>query len=155
MSTLSNRQRETQLLAEWLTSLPPYMKSKTHIRTGQETIVWDGGPLPANMARATLVWSDWADARVFTGSEVWIVEACLVATAGKYGQVLEYADEYRDSADYKEFWPFPIVGVVLAAGDKPKTRARFARFGIRTIIFAPSWSLRSIATKIVGDMTGL
>ena len=155
MGAQSNAQRETQLLAEWLVTLPPYFKSKTHVRVGQETLFWNDQPIAPNVARATLVWSDWADARVFTGGEVWLVEAKLVSTANAYGQVLEYADEYRSSADYQQFWPAPIVPVVLAAADKIHTRNFFARLGVRTIIFAPVWSLRSIQTKIVGDLTGL
>jgi len=151
----SNAQREVQLLAEWLLSLPPYFKSKTHVRVGQETLVYNGQQLTPARARALLVWSDWTDARVFTGSEVWIVEAKLVSTAGAYGQVLDYLDEYKSSEDYKLFYPAPIVAVVLAAALKQRTANFFARFGVRTVIFAPSWSLRSIATKIVGDLTGL
>jgi len=155
MGVQSNAQREVQLLAEWLQSLPPYFKSKTHVAVGKETIVWNGQPLTPARARAMLVWSDWADARIFTGAEVWIVEAKLVSTANAYGQVLDYCDEYKESDDYKQFWPAPIVPVVMAAADKHRTSTFFLRFGVRTIIFAPSWSLRSISTKIVGDLTGL
>ena len=155
MAVQSNAQREVQLLAEWLTQLPPYFKSKTHVRVGKETLVWDGTPLPPNLSASLLVWSDWADARVWTGGEVWIVEASLVGTAGKYGQVLDYCDQYKASEDYKRFYPAPIVPMVLAAALKQRTAAIFAQYGVRTVIFAPSWSLRSIQTKIVGDLTGL
>lgn len=155
MGSQSNAQREVQLLAEWLTTLPAYFQAKTHVRVGQETLVWNGQQLAANLARATLVWSDWADARVWTGSEVWLVEAKLVSTANAYGQVLEYAEEYHASEDYKQFYGWPIVPLVLAAARKERTATFFARFGVRTVIFAPSWSLHSIATKLVGDLTGL
>jgi hypothetical protein len=151
----SNAQREIQLLAEWLTQLPPFFKSKTHVRVGQETLVYNGQTLTPALTAALLVWSDWADARVYTGSEVWIVEAKLVGTADGYGQVLSYCSEYPTSADYRQFYPAPIVPVVLAAARKEKTASYFAQFGVRTVIFAPSWSLRSIASKIVGDTTEL
>lgn len=155
MGVQSNAQREVQLLAEWLTSLPPYFKSKTHVRVGQETLVYNGATLSPSQTAALLVWSDWADARVFTGSEVWIVEAKLVGVATAYGQALDYVNEYRTSADYQQFQPAPIVPMVLAAARKEKTATFFASYGVRTVIFAPSWTLRSIATKIVGDLTGL
>lgn len=155
MGTQSNAQREVQLLAEWITTLPPFFKTKTHVRVGQETLVFNGQQLTAARSRAMLAWSDWADARIFTGSEVWIVEAKLVSTATAYGQVLDYCDEYKACDDYKQFLPAPIVPVVLAAALKQRTANFFAPLGVRTVIFAPTWSLHSIATKIVGDLTGL
>lgn len=155
MGVQSNAQREIQLLAEWLQSLPPYFKAKTHVRVGQETLATSDPSLTPARARAFLVWSDWTDARVYTGAEVLIVEAKLVGTASAYGQVLDYADEYKGSEDYKQFWPAPIVPVVLAAARKDRTAIYFGQFGVRTTVFTPSWALRSIATKIVGDLTGL
>src|SRR6185437_4759325 len=152
MGTQSNAQREVQLLAEWITTLPPYFKSKTRVRVGQEMLVFNGQPLTPARARAMLSWSDWVDARVFTGSEVWVVEAKLVSTAGAYGQVLDYCNEYQTCDDYKQFAPAPIVPVVLAAALKQRTANFFAPLGVRTVIFAPTWSLHSIATKIVGDL---
>src|SRR5258708_7069813 len=155
MGVQSNAQREVQLLAEWLQTLPAWFKSKTHVRVGQETLVFNGQVLTAERSRAMLAWSDWADVRVFTGSEVWIVEAKLVNVAAAYGQVLDYCDEYKACEDYKQFYPAPIVPGVLAAARKIRTAEFFAPFGVRTIIYAPIWSLHSIATKIVGDLTGL
>lgn len=155
VGTQSNAQRETQLLAEWLTQLPAMFVAKTHVRVGEHRLYYgDEGPV-ANITAALQVWSDWADARVYTGSEIWLVEAALVGTGAKYGQVLDYCDEYPSSLDYKQFAPVPVIPVVLTAAEKLRTRNYFARFGVRTIVFTPSWALKSIATKIVGDLTGL
>jgi hypothetical protein len=151
----SNAQRETQLLAEWLGTLPAYFQSKTHIWVGKETLMYQGAPLPPARVAAFRVWSDWVDARVFTGAEVWLVEATLVGVAGKYGQVLWYANEYPDSPDYRQFMGAPIVPVVLAAGEKRDVAVFFSRFGIRTIPFTPVWAAKSIAVKIVGSTVEL
>ena len=155
MGTQSNAQREVQLLAEWITTLPPWFKTKTHVRVGEQRLYYADPTIPASRARALEVWSDWTDCRIFTGAEVWIVEAKLVGVASAYGQVMDYIDEYPLSTDYANFTPTPIIPMVLCAAEKPRTRILFQRYGVRTVVFTPSWASRAISTKIVGDLTGL
>ena len=155
MGTQSNAQREIQLLAEWLTTLPSNFQTKTHVRVGSEQLVYQGIQLTPSRARAFEVWSDWADARVYTGVELWLVEAKIVGTAGAYGQVLDYADEYPDSADGLLFAGVPIVPLVLVAYEKPRTRNLFAGMGVRTVVFTPAWARATLANKIVGSASNL
>jgi hypothetical protein len=148
MRKQSQAQGETQLLGEWLASLPINYATKTHVRVGANTLVYNGVPLTPAQQRAFSVWSDWADARVATPTEVWLVEAKLVATGCAYGQVLDYAQQYPLSLDYQQFAPRPIVPVILAQSLRVPTVEYFARMGVRSVLFAPSFSLGHSLAKI-------
>jgi hypothetical protein len=143
-----NAQREMTLLAEWLGTLPATWKSKTHVNAGAQVLQYHGQALTPAQQKAFGVWNDWVDARVYTGSEVWIVEAKIVATGAAYGQLLDYLNQYRSSADYQKFAPAPIVGVVVCQAARGATTNLFAQYGIRTIIFSPSFSLASGLMKL-------
>jgi hypothetical protein len=144
----ANAQRETQLLAEWWRTLPQGWPNKTHINVGASKLFYQGQPLSAARQRAFGVWNDWADMRIFTGAEVWLVEAKIVNVGAAYGQILDYLDEYPASDDYKQFASWPIVGVVVCAFERVRTAARFASFGIRTIVHTPSWASNTLAEKV-------
>lgn len=148
-----NAQLETQLLAEWLATLPREWPNRTHVAVGAQNLFFQGKPLTQAQQRAFSVWSDWVDARVVTQSEVWLVEAKIVGTGGGYGQLLDYANQYPTSADYHSFAPRNIVPILLCAFSRPRTAALFSPLGIRTIVFTPSWSGDSLATKLFGVQT--
>lgn len=143
-----NAQREMQLIAEWLATLPATWKSKTHVNVGAQVLEYQGVPLTPRQSAAFGVWNSWADARIFTGSEVWIVEGKLVATGCAYGELLDYLNQYPTSADYQAFKPAPIVGVVLTMAARGRTSDLFGAMGIRTITFAPSFSLASGLSRL-------
>lgn len=144
----TNAQREMQLVAEWLTTLPAGYASKTHIKVGSDPLFYNGERLRPEISRALGVWSDWADARVVTPSEVWIVEGKLVATGSAYGQLLDYMDQYRLGDDYKQWVPRAIVGIVVAQATRQRLSSLFAPQGIRTITFAPSFTLEQSLAKL-------
>lgn len=148
MGIQANAQREAQLLAEWLTSLPKGWKSKTHVNVGRVALQYNGSPLTPAMQNAFGNWNSWSDARVFTGAEVWIVEAKIVATGCAYGEVLDYCNQYKGSSDYEQFLGAPIKPVVLCAYARDPSRIYFAQFGVTTIIFTPSWASVSLSTKV-------
>lgn len=137
----SQAQGEIQLLAEWLTTLPPNYITKTHVKVGANPLFYNGQRLSPAQQRAFSVWSDWADARVATPTEVWIVEAKLVATGSAYGQVLDYCNQYKTGDDYKQFFPRTIVPVVLCQAERLTASNYFANFGVRTVLFAPTFTL--------------
>jgi len=143
-----NAQGEIQLLSEWLAALPRTYSWKTHVHVGEQPLAYLGAQLTPAQQRAFGVWSDWADARVWTGGEVWIVEAKLVATGSAYGQLIDYLDEYPSSADYAVFAPAPVKGVVLAQAARPRTSTLFAARGIETVIYQPSWPVREALQKV-------
>lgn len=152
MGAKSNRQGETQLLAEWLTQFAAGAPSKTHVFVGDQTLVFQGVPMNPARFKAFEVWSDWADARIVWPHEVWLVEAKIVGTAGAYGQIIDYLGQYPYSADYVPYRTKPVVGVVLCAYERPRTAQRFASFGIRTIVHTPTWAERTLAGKIQGSV---
>jgi hypothetical protein len=152
LGTQSNAQLEVSLLAEWLAKLPQGWQNLTHVNVGAQQLEYQGKPLTLAQQKAFGVWNDWADARVFTGAEVWIVEAKIVGKGGGYGQLLDYVDEYPGSADYQAFSPRPIVPILLCAYALPRTSQLFARYGVRTIIHTPSWALQTLMTKVYGSL---
>lgn len=143
-----NAQGEMQLVAEWLATLSPEWKTKTRVQVGQQPLSYAGMPLTPKQQAAFGVWNDWADARVATPTEVWIVEGKLVATGGAYGQVLDYVNQYPYSQDYIQFWPRPIIPVVLTMAARSRTSSLFAKLGVRTVIFAPSFPLSLALQKL-------
>jgi len=144
----ANAQGEMQLIAEWLMTLPQSYQSKTHVNVGAQELFYAGMALTPAQSRAFGVWNDWSDARVFTGSQVWVVEGKLVATGGAYGQVLDYVNQYPSSADYQQFAPAPIVPIVVTMASRPRTAALFAGLGVQTIVFAPSFPLAQALAKL-------
>jgi hypothetical protein len=148
VGTQSNKQRETQLLVEWLATLPAFYKWKTHVRVGAVQLVYQGQPLSPAQQRAFGVWNDWMDARVASLSEVWCVEAKIVGVAAAYGQAMDYTHQYAASADARNFPSHIAVPVVVCAFEKPQTAAYFNRFGVRTIVFTPSWAGSSLVNKV-------
>jgi len=111
-------------------------------------MVYLGEVLTPAQRRAFQVWNDWADARIFTGSEVWIVEASIVGKAAKYGQALEYASEWPASLDSQCLTGWPVIPIVLCAFEKPATASLFSKFGVRTILFTPAWAGMSLVSKV-------
>ena len=153
MGVRDNAQMETQLLAEWVTSLPRGWQNKTHVAVGKQVLQFQGKLLTPAQQAAFSVWSDWADMRIFTGAEVWLVEGKIVNRGGAYGQLYDYLGEYTQSADYVQFNGYPVVGVVVCAFERPQTSARFANWGLRTIVHTPSWAGNSLATKLFSGAT--
>jgi hypothetical protein len=144
----SNAQGEMQLLAEWLASLGAAVRYKTHVNVGARQLFYLGSMLTPAQQRAFGVWNSWADARVVTPSEVWIVEAKIVATGAAYGQVLDYVNQYPSSGDYQQFAPRTIVPVVVAQASRNQTAALFQAQGVRTILFEPSFPLSLALAKL-------
>jgi hypothetical protein len=148
MGVRDNLQLETQLLMEWWATLPRGWPNKTNVNVGAATLQYNGQPLTPAMQRAFGVWNDRADMRIFTGSEVWVVEAKIVNVGAAYGQVLDYVDEYPLSDDYKPYFGTPIVPVVVCAFERKRTSNRFLREGVRTILYTPTWAGSTLAQKI-------
>jgi hypothetical protein len=144
----SNAQGEIQLVAEWLSTLPAAWPKKTHVRIGADQLYYQGTRLTPAQVRAFSVWNDWADARVVTPSEVWLVEGKLVATGCAYGQVLDYANQYPQSADYQQFAPRAIVPIVVCQASRARAAALFASYGVRTVVFAPTFTLAHSLQKL-------
>jgi hypothetical protein len=133
---------------EWILSLPKTIQYKTHVNVGAEILQYNGKALSPAKQKAFGVWNSWADARVYTGTEVLLVEAKIVATGTAYGEVMDYLDSYPTSTDYKQFTGKPIRGVVLAAYVKDRTRMLFAKYNIQTVIFTPSWAADTLSNKV-------
>lgn len=145
----ANRQLEAQLLAEWRETLPAAWQSKTHVHVGAIELLPQFKNFAPGTLRAIANWNDWADMRIFTGSELWLIEATIVNTGKKYGQLIEYRDQYPTSSDANKFPQVPIVPVLLTAFERPRSTRFWTPFGIRTVVFTPAWAPRSLAEKVL------
>lgn len=148
MKAQSQAQGEIQLVTEWLLTLPAAWQSKTRVKVGAQPLRYLGQSLSPAQQRAFGVWSDYADARVVTPTQVWLVEGKLVATGGAYGQLLDYLDQYEQSADYQNFVGLQVVGKVVTMAAKPRTVRLFQEYGIDTIVYSPSFPLVSALAKL-------
>lgn len=137
-----------QLVSEWIATLPRSWQSKTHVNVGAQALSYAGAPLSPAQSRAFGVWNDWADARIVTPTEIWIVEGKLVATGAAYGQVLDYVAQYPQSADYQQFAPRAVVPIVLTMASRAFTANFFAKLGVRTILFTPSFPMSQALAKL-------
>ena len=151
MGIRSNAQGETQMLAEWLTQNARGAQSKTNVPVGKQSLIYRDQVLTPAQRNAFGVWSDKVDARIAWGTEVWLVEAKIVGVSGAYGQILDYTRQYPQSADYQSYLGQRIVPVVLCAFERPETARYFEGFGVRTIVFTPTWAAKTLATKIFGS----
>jgi len=143
-----NQQGERALVAEWLATLPKSWPTKTQLKVGSDPLFYGGKRLTPGQSRALGVWSDWCDVRVVTPAEIWIVEGKLVATASAYGQVIDYLDQYATGDDVAKWPGRQVVGIVLAQATRPRLATLFARMGIRTIQFTPSWPVVESLARI-------
>jgi hypothetical protein len=143
-----NAQGEMQLIAEWAATLSPEWATKTRVNVGAQPLEYAGMRLTPKQQAAFGVWNDWADLRVATPTEVWIVEGKLIATGNAYGQVLDYVNQYPSSEDYKQFAPRAIVPVVLTMAARLRTSSLFSRLGVRTVIFSPTFPLSQALQKL-------
>lgn len=143
-----NAQGEAQLVSEWAATMPSDWKYKTHVNVGAQALKYAGVPLTLKQQLAFGMWNDWADLRVATPTEVWIVEGKLVATGGAYGQVIDYVDQYPQSLDYQQFAPLPVIPVVVTMAQRSRTAAKFASLGVRTIVFQPSFPFSRALQKL-------
>lgn len=143
-----NAQGEMALVAEWLQTLPSTYVKTTHVKVGEQLLVYQGQQLTPAQAQRFASWSTWADARVVTPTQVWIVEGKLVASGAAYGQVLDYANDYPLSADAR-LWPGKaVVPIVVCQAMRPRTMAYFATLGVQTIVFQPSFDLAASLQKL-------
>ena len=144
----SNLQGEMQLVAEWLATLPKSWPNKTHVKVGSDPLFYGGVRLTPAQSRALSVWSSYADARVVTPTEVWLIEGKLVATGAAYGQILDYLDQYPSGDDYRLWAPRPVVGIVLAQATRVRLSNLYAKMGIRTVQFDPTFALSASLAKL-------
>jgi hypothetical protein len=144
----NNIQGETALIAEWLQTFPASYMTLTNVYVSALEGFYAGAPLTPAQARAFGVNRRRCDARVFTGTQVWIVEGKIEALDGAYGQVLGYVRDYPSSEDYKQFAPSQIVPVVVGLETYPVVAAYWAAFGVQTINYTPSFSLAQALLRL-------
>ncbi len=99
--------KETHVLNAWLWQEHRTAPQWLRVRLGQ---------LPTNeMAKAYMVILRWADAIFLENGVVHIVEAKLNAEPGAFGQLDLYADLFKATPAFKEYWNWPIQKILLSA----------------------------------------
>jgi hypothetical protein len=120
--------RETRLLGEW--SLRNYPGQRVVYRARL-------GPLSDNPIYKSV--SRYADALIFTDSGVIIVEAKLDSDLGAVAQLEHYAQLFRQTPDYIDYWTKPIKLILLVARQREDVTQFAAAKGIAVILFFPDW----------------
>ena len=96
------------------------------------------GVVPTHeLARMYMVTLRWADAIYVENREVYIVEAKLTPRADAVGQLLLYKELFRQTLEFKEFWPYPINMVFLCPRMDLNLAELCSKHDIKYVIYDP------------------
>jgi len=128
MPTRSWEPRESRLLGEWILANYPGDRVVYRARLGPNT----DQPIYKSVSR-------YADALVFTGSEVLIIEAKLDSYLGAIAQLEFYSQLFKQTPEYSDYWTAPIKLILLVARVTEDLIVYANSKGIQVVLYFPSW----------------
>jgi RecB family endonuclease NucS len=96
---------------------------------------------------AKIVKQRWADAIVFTGDELIIVEGKVIADANVAGQLKHYSKLIRETPEFEVYNDAPLRLVLVAAKVADDIRTFLQEEGIETVIYRPDWAEQYILER--------
>ena len=123
--------RESRLLNEWLKEAHPQSLQWKRVRVGP--------PLTGHENPVYSVLNRWADAVIFEGGEVFIIEAKLKAAPGAIGQLKLYGKLFPGTPEFSELKDKPLRLVLLAGITDQAVKALCKDEGIEYIVYTPPW----------------
>lgn len=133
------QQREAKFVNEWLMMTFPANLQWKRVRLG----VLPDKKL-GNLLKITL---RWADAIVFDGETVFIIEAKLRSDLGALAQLEEYKVLFRDTPEFSLLKGSPVEMVLLLPYRWTDLVQAAVQRGIRVEIFRPDWLYESMGWK--------
>ena len=82
----------------------------------------------------------WADAVVYDGINVYIIEAKMRANAGAIGQLEHYAELFPMTHEFKLYKCKPVKLILLSAILDVDITAQAQAHGIDPVLFSPDWA---------------
>ena len=136
---------ETRLLGEWLAARHLGRRTAQRVRLGRvpEELTQDG--LTDAEVRALSAWKRWADAVVWLDGTVLIVEAAIIASPAKLGQLDVYLDLWHDTPEFSSYRDWTVRGHVLCAVGDPVVQRICDRRGHTYEVWCPAWVTNYLA----------
>ena len=133
------RRLEARFLNEWL-----MMKFPTALRWKRVRV----GPLPdKKLGRLMMITLRWADAVVFDGKHVYIIEAKLKDDLGAISQLKNYVKLFPDTPEFQMLRDYPITPILLLPYPWPGLVKAAKAEGIQVEIFKPKWLYEEMGWK--------
>lgn len=85
------------------------------------------------------VWRRWADAIVFDGRKLILIEAAIRPDPGYISKLELYADLIPETPELMQYAGWPVVKLLVYAIEDPAVLRLAKRHGVRTAKYVPSW----------------
>jgi hypothetical protein len=137
----------TRLLHEW-SLLQPWVAGPWYeLRLGPTPLVATGAPITPEMEASLRAFNRYSDLVGVTATELWVVEAKMVAEPGALSQLQHYVELVYSSPVYAQYPQKVIQGILVWAVDDPIIHTRAASYGFRVDVFTPDWVQTYLGTR--------
>ena len=137
----------TRLLNEW-SLLQPWVAGPWYeLRLGPTPLVGGGVSVTPEMEARLRAFNRYSDLVGVTATELWVVEAKMVADPGALSQLQHYVELVYSSPVYAQYPQKVVQGILLWAVDDPIIHTRAAAYGFRVEVFAPDWVQTYLGTR--------
>ena len=103
--------------------------------------------MPSTQARMYQVLMRWADAILWTGEEIIIIEAKVRPNAGAIGQLEHYIELFKKTPEFRRYWERPIKGVLLVGLPDVDLAGHAASKGLEFVVFRKPWIEEYLAER--------
>ena len=124
--------REALLLEEWVKKTYPDKLQWFRVRLGPA--VFKGEEKLYQMLRR------WANAVVFTGKEVLIIEAKMRPMPEGIAELELYRDLFPQTPEFKAFWKYPVKLIYLTTWEDKAIKGLCEKKGIEYVVYRPPWA---------------
>lgn len=130
---------ETRLLAEWLLAKHPTATTYQQQPVGPIDVP-PGSPSDSpQYVRMLGRYRRKVDAVVSYPDSTLLVEAAIIPSAGKLGQLLHYAQLFPKTPEFHQLVRRPVALVLLVAQDDAEVEALARQHGCLWEVFSPNW----------------
>ena len=124
--------REFRLLMEWVKKNYPDKPQWFRVRLGPA--VFQGEEKLYQMLRR------WADAVVFTGEKILIIEAKMRPMPEGIAELELYRDLFPQTPEFKMFWKYPVELIYLTTWLDKAIKELCDKKKIKYVVFRPPWA---------------
>ena len=126
-----SQQREARLVNEWL-----WLNYNTKPQWHRVRL---GPAFDKETARMYKVLLRWADAVVLNDNEILIIEAKMTPEPGAISQLEFYAQEFKHTPEFSDYWDFPQRLIFLTTREDEALHALASEKNIEYVVFRPDW----------------
>lgn len=127
------------MLAEFIRERYPDRRHMTRVRLGRSPSQLIRPDMAPEEVRMIGVWRRWADAIVFDGRKLILIEAAIRPDPGYISKLELYADLIPETPELMQYAGWPVVKLLVYAIEDPAVLKLAKRHGVRTAKYVPSW----------------